>query len=177
MTIVPTVQSTRPPRQQRGMALVISLILLLLMSLIGLTAMQSSTLQERMAGNTRDRHLAFEAAEAALREGEAFLDQPTLPDFTNTAGLYQGNAANRPVWHGPAQAAGNGVRTFSGDIGTAVAQPPEYFIEELRDIILPGTETELPPPPTSISYFRITSRGFGGTAESVVVLSTIYRRD
>jgi type IV pilus assembly protein PilX len=171
-------RSIRAPAAQRGAALVISLILLLVMSLIGVTAMQSATMQERMAGNTRDRHLAFQAAEAALREAETFLNNsPALPDFTNENGLYQGAAANLPRWHGTAQRPGNGAIQATADLGGAVARAPEYFIEELRDIILPGTETEVPPPPTSISFYRVTARGFGGTQDAVVVLTTIYRRD
>jgi type IV pilus assembly protein PilX len=163
---------------QRGAALLVSLIFLLLMSLIGVMAMQGATMQERMAGNTRDRHLAFQAAEAALREAEAFLDiTPALPDFTNAAGLYQSNAPNRPVWHGPVLAVGNGVINYTGNLGAEVAAAPQYFIEELRDIILRGTETETPPPPSNVTYYRVTARGVGGTQEAVVVLSTIYRRD
>lgn len=55
---------------QSGMALVISLILLLLLTLISMSAMRMSGLEEKMAGNDRDRNLAFQAAESALRAGE-----------------------------------------------------------------------------------------------------------
>ena len=47
-------------------------------------------IQERMAGNTIDRQLAFQAAEAALRDGERFIANTTLKldeivfDFTTT---------------------------------------------------------------------------------------------
>lgn len=61
------------PRSQRGAALATSLILLLMLTLIGVTAMQSTTLEEKMAGNLRSEHLAFQAAEAALRAGEEWL--------------------------------------------------------------------------------------------------------
>jgi type IV pilus assembly protein PilX len=165
-------------QRQHGAALLVSLIFLLLMSLIGVMAMQGATMQERMAGNTRDRHLAFQAAEAALREAEAFLDiTAALPDFINAAGLYQSNAPNRPVWYGPVQAAGNGAINYTGNLGAELAAAPQYFIEELRDIIMPGSETETPPSPSSVTYYRVTARGVGGTQEAVVVLSTIYRRD
>ncbi len=168
----------RLPRRERGAALLVALVMLLIMSMIGVTAMQGSAMQERMAGNSRDRNLAFQAAEAALREAEIFLELPgALPDFINAGGLYQANALNRPVWHGPAPAVGNGSLIYAGDLGAQIALPPEYFIEELRDIILPGIETETPPPPSNISYYRVTARGFGGSADAVVVLTSIYRRD
>lgn len=54
-----------------GAALVISLLLLLVMTLLGLGASQSTRLQERMAGNQRDQELALQAAEAALRYAES----------------------------------------------------------------------------------------------------------
>lgn len=58
-------------RQQSGAVLVISLIMLLLLNIIGVTALQTTTLEEKMAGNMRDRIIAFQAAEAALRDAEA----------------------------------------------------------------------------------------------------------
>ena len=54
---------------QRGSALIVALVFLLAMTLIGTTAMQGTTQQERMAGNYWDRNLAFQAAEAALSVG------------------------------------------------------------------------------------------------------------
>jgi len=71
-------------KHQGGAALMFSLIFLLLLTIIGLTAMQSSTLQERMAGNTRDTNLAFQAAELGLRAGET-RTPPGLPRSISTA--------------------------------------------------------------------------------------------
>jgi Tfp pilus assembly protein PilX len=56
---------------QSGMALIISLIILLLLTLISVSAMKVNSLEEKMAGNDRNRNTAFQAAEAALRAGEA----------------------------------------------------------------------------------------------------------
>ncbi|GAA0705462.1 pilus assembly PilX family protein [Dokdonella soli] len=55
--------------RQRGVALFVALIMLLLMSLIGITAMQVTVLQERMAGNFKVRHDGFEAGETLLGKG------------------------------------------------------------------------------------------------------------
>lgn len=65
--------SRRSSCRQRGAALVISLLLLLVMTLLGLGASQSTRLQERMAGNQRDQEVALQAAEAALRGAEKLL--------------------------------------------------------------------------------------------------------
>ncbi len=47
-----------------------SVMFILVLTMLGLAAMQSSTLQERMAGNQRDRSIALQAAELALRDAE-----------------------------------------------------------------------------------------------------------
>ena len=58
----------RPPqhRLQHGAALVTSLVILLVLTLLGIAAMRTSTLEERMAGNVQDTVHAFEAAESGL---------------------------------------------------------------------------------------------------------------
>ena len=56
---------------QRGMALLVSLVFLLLLTLIGLSSMQSATLQEKMAASVALHNQSFQSAEAALRVGES----------------------------------------------------------------------------------------------------------
>jgi type IV pilus assembly protein PilX len=58
---------------QKGVALFVSLVFLLLLTIIGVSAMKSATLQEKMAGNTRFKTITFQYAEAGLREGEGFI--------------------------------------------------------------------------------------------------------
>ncbi|MHC8385420.1 pilus assembly PilX family protein [Pseudomonas sp. LB3P14] len=62
---------------QRGMALLVSLVFLLLLTLIGLSSMQSATLQEKMAGSVSLRNQSFQSAEAALRVGESEVELKT----------------------------------------------------------------------------------------------------
>jgi type IV pilus assembly protein PilX len=61
---------TLPSASQRGAALVISLILLVVITLVGLASIRSTQLQESMSGNMYDRSLAFQRAESALRAAE-----------------------------------------------------------------------------------------------------------
>ena len=58
---------------ERGIALVVSLILLILITILGLVAIRGTTVQQRMTANFYDRELAFQNAEAALRAGQALL--------------------------------------------------------------------------------------------------------
>ena len=67
-------------RAQRGITLLVVLILLLILSVLGIAILRSSAMQERMSANMRDRSLAFQSAEAALRMGESVAQgKPTVP--------------------------------------------------------------------------------------------------
>ena len=151
-------------RRQRGVALIVALILLLTMTLLGLTAMRSNTQGERMAGNFRDRNLAFQAAEAALREGEEILrnDPPPLgmvigavPEPSDPASY------NTLGW--------NTAQLYDGTLQGLSAQP-RYFIELVR---LEG-DSEVFGDDQGI--YRVTARGLGGTADAVVILQITVRR-
>lgn len=52
--------------KQRGMVLLVSLILLLMLTLIAITASSQSTLQLRISSNSEQNNLAFQAAEAGI---------------------------------------------------------------------------------------------------------------
>lgn len=78
---------------QRGAALIVGLIMLLLLTLIGVAGMRDTLLQEKMAANMRDRDVALQAAETALRAAELQLSSGAEPTFTNSNGLYNQNFA------------------------------------------------------------------------------------
>ena len=72
-------------KQQQGAVLIMALLLLLIMTLLGVSAMQGSVMDERMAGNMHDHNMAFQAAESGLRDGGDWLLSLTarpLPDGT-----------------------------------------------------------------------------------------------
>jgi type IV pilus assembly protein PilX len=54
-------------KQQQGVALIVSLVILVLVTVAGVATMESTGMQLKMANASRDRQQAFEAAEAALR--------------------------------------------------------------------------------------------------------------
>lgn len=57
-------------QRQNGAVFVTGLIFLLALSLLGITAAKMATIEERMSANMRDRMLAMQAAEMALRYAE-----------------------------------------------------------------------------------------------------------
>lgn len=56
--------------RQRGFILFIVLIFIVILTMLGISSMQNATLQERMSSNLRDRNIALQAAELALRDAE-----------------------------------------------------------------------------------------------------------
>jgi type IV pilus assembly protein PilX len=161
--------------RQQGVVLITGLIFLVMMTLLGVTAMQMTVLEEKMAGNLRDENLAFQAAEAALREGELFLEQITLPAFDGANGLYHhaSHPAPDPIaWSGWTTSG----RTTSANI-QGVASQPRYIIEQLVSIPL-GSGGSIQQSATSLTsnMYRVIARGVGGTETAVVVLQSAYRR-
>src|SRR5713101_1420965 len=76
-------QTTPGKSRQSGTALITSLLLLLVLTVLGVVMMRTSVMQERMAGNTRDLNMALQGGEAGLRYGEAVLDALAVqPDPT-----------------------------------------------------------------------------------------------
>ncbi len=62
--------SLRSARRQGGAVLLVALIMLLLLTLLAITSMRETTLQNRVGGNVSEQKRAYNAAESALREAE-----------------------------------------------------------------------------------------------------------
>ena len=83
----PSKWSFAGPRRQRGAALYVALIMLILMALIGIVGMQVAGLQERMAANFLNVNLAFQNAEAGARVTERAIDTA----LSSPTGTYAAN--------------------------------------------------------------------------------------
>ena len=81
---------------QEGFVLIVGLVILGLLTMLALSGMRDSTLQEKMAGASRDSGLAFQAAESALRDAENCITGATPGcafDATNDAHFSKDDAA------------------------------------------------------------------------------------
>lgn len=165
------------PRHQAGITLVVSLIFLLLLTILGITAMNTSTLQEKMSGNLRDQDMALQAAESALRGGEAALrtawaggKPPADPTCTSTVcsiGTVQ--VTNDSWWFTNSLEYGG-----SGTQITGAAADPRFALEELSDEPL-SLNLCTPKSCPRAAYYRITSRAVGTTPISQSILEETYR--
>jgi len=168
--------TTGQAQYQSGAVLIVSLIILLLLMLIGTTGMQSTSLEEKMAGNLRDKDLAFQAAESALKGAETSLNPAALPTFSDvgTGGFYSDTSTiptaaailtdsfwtTNPVATSSVTTLGNGIVT------------PLYIIQVMGAADCPGAAIGS----AGCKNYRITARATGGSTNAVVILQSIYLR-
>jgi type IV pilus assembly protein PilX len=143
---------------QNGSALIVSLVMLLLISLIGVGSMQSTILQERMASNLQDRNMAFQASERALRVGETWLASNSLSALAN-------NRLDSPeAWNG------GGTESVSVAVsGGQLSVNPSYHTGWVS-VFCPSRQAG----GACFDRFEVTSYGQGGTASSVAILQSMF---
>lgn len=170
-------------KNQRGVALFISLVLLLVLTIIGVSAVQTTSMEERMARNTHDSVLAFEAAEVALRTGETFLrnnvnSTALFPPGGNNGLWKASDYAQTERWEQANIWTGANSVVVPGNVITGVAEQPRYIIEWVASV----QRTDNPYLQGSsysalfdrIEIFRITARGVGGTTNARVLLQSTF---
>jgi type IV pilus assembly protein PilX len=172
------------PRHQSGAVLAVSLIMLLILSLIGVSASQNTGLNERMAGNARDRNLAFQAAESALLAADDLLQNLNIVSCPvdlavndpNPIGVYQprdtdcdGITETLPVWEQIAWDNEDSIQ-YTGDL-IDIDTNPRFIIENLGVYC---TSIEIPCPVADLHRrYRVTARATGGSSHALVLLQTI----
>ncbi len=171
--------------RQHGFVLIMTLVFLVLLTIIGLTAMSTTSLEEKMAGNIKDKNLAFQAAEAALITGENWIySQIKRPEPDNSAGIYEPDSTTSTPWWESLNWNGSGILTYpnvpyqtvSGGF-TKVQTQPKYIIEDMGDMPEEGGSLVLPPYKSKgKTVLRITARGTGGTDAAVVMTQSTYSR-
>ena len=120
---------------QRGGALLLALVVLLLVTIPGLVGLESAVLELRMAGAQREYALAYHAAQGALNEGERVLWELTTPDLAtfedNRAGRYLPAEPGAPSRASAVDWSSNAVLTPASALGSPVQRQPRYLLEYL----------------------------------------------
>lgn len=171
-------------KPQSGVALFISLVLLLVLTIIGVSSVQTTSLEVRMTRNEHDSMLAFQSAESALRDAEAVVQAlVSTAGFTagGNNGLYEGaDMGVEPVFQQAAiWDAGNSRESETAVDG--VASQPRYIIEHLGAVVRSENAYQIDDPYSAsaadrIDIFRITARGTGGSINSQVTLQSSFGR-
>jgi type IV pilus assembly protein PilX len=172
--------------RERGISLIIVLLFLVIMTGLGATAIRTAMIEEKMSGNERDRQIAFEAAEAALRDGEseivALLTSASGFTLACGTGLCVPSATATPQWSSVnwngavphAYGSQSGAGTYPV---TDVSRAPRYIIELLPDMPpLPGCSAVVSSRAscTGGTPFRITAVGWGRRASTQVMLQSLF---
>lgn len=191
--------------KQKGSIIIISLIMMLLLTIVGLTGVKISNLEERMSGNFRDHELAFQAAEAALSEAEAYVENTTFVAanfqagctgtqcFTSTCTSGLCFNGSFPTTGAPAGSCTAGLTNtwedwdlWSDGSGkyksatplTGTSSTAKYIVEFRCFMVKDDTNSD-----ANVNIlaewaysFRITALAQGGTADSLVMLQTTYKK-
>ncbi len=148
---------TLRPARQKGFVLFIALIMLVLITMVTITSVQTAGMEERMAGNARERNVAFQAAEAAV--------QFCLVQLKTDSGVSAGLNILAPNGYTLA-ARWDVASTWTGADSTAVSlgavtvsrltADPRCLVERLGAA---GTTS-----------FRVTGRAVGGSGDAIVLI-------
>ena len=166
--------------QSRGIALPVTLIFLLVMTIIGVAAIRNVTLEEKMAGNLRSQQLAFEAAEQVLRYCETLVQElsishvafpPHLPQGPIGDGINQGKNHWELAENWRSDAVSIGLPSHVAR-SVGLVKPPRCMIEKMA--LTGDYEFDLNPADPLTAY-RITARGFGTSSNVTVFLQSYLR--
>jgi type IV pilus assembly protein PilX len=165
--------------QQRGMTLLVGLILLVMLMMISVVGFRNTTLSERMTGNVVDRNTSFQSAENSGKEALQVIESGAFNPAT--LGHYSPaltNGGNTNFWNQGAGATTATCLTTTPFSWTSCAasvttkyannaESAQYVIELLSQVSSGGSTT---------TNYRVTSRSTGGSGNAEVVLQVLYTK-
>jgi type IV pilus assembly protein PilX len=181
------------PRQQRGMVLIIAMLLLIVVTIMALSMFHGYGISERVAGTTRDKQRALAAAISAQQYAEFQLASGTapiagvcppgilpngmqiclppaapapLPNFASlpwTSGVTYAIFTSSPV---------NGISNVISATGSkdSATQSASYVQAPVFNIIDLGPNKGTP----AGEVYQVDAVGFGGTSDTVAVVESTF---
>jgi type IV pilus assembly protein PilX len=184
-------RSCSASRAQSGMSLFPALMFLLVLSVIGVAALNSTLMQEKMVSNTKDTNLAFQSAEAGLRDAEADVIKNITGGTVFSASCTHGLCTPPSTWPSPSSidiskaidwsnsglTRSYGAYTSSSALPDVAAQP-QYVIEKLSSLpVGPGGSAGIGLPGLPLNggaAYRLTVLATGVRAETRVILQSTF---
>lgn len=163
-------------RNQEGVVLVLCLITLVLLTLIGVSATNTSQLEAEISGNDKTYKEAFYAAEVSLAAGETVVNSVSsrldLNEGTTPGRYIKGT---QPVWDQLVWDDTHTAVVNPDPLGLSkMSAPPRYTLEERkfrRNSFVLG-----PDPSTGTYQFTVRGQGTGTSKAAHVVLESIYAK-
>jgi len=172
---------TAPGARQRGVALIIGLVILVVLAMLGVSAYSVATQDERLAGNARDHARAMDAAQTILRACEAYIEN-NAPAFNGTNG-FLAPPSNGQWW---AFSASNSSAPWS--VNTVpfnllptmlalqnAANPPDWMTNPpqcIAEAVPPNLPKGQPTPRGMLNVAHVAAQGYGINSTTVVTLET-----
>jgi type IV pilus assembly protein PilX len=162
-----------PYRSNSGFALITALLLLVGLMMLGVSSMNMSLVDEKLAGNVAHRNTTYQLAEAALRQGEEEVSRVINDETFN---------APQNGWNIPLKSTGAAAKGWADPsawanartvavAGAQSTQSIRYIIEELNGNVDSSDASSL-----KFQYLRVTASASDTRNNSTVVLQSIVRR-
>lgn len=183
------------PNRQRGVALITALIFLVILTMLGMSIVNTTTAEEKVSRNARDLDIAFAAAEAALRDAELHLtgmfqwpykpldpldyddactnglcDSGVIPVFQsiNDIDFYSNSGLGAKSQKIGAVTGSALVSGLKDDTDPTKSSQPRYMIEKVC------TTMNSSKPFCGTPAYRITAKSRGRLPNTLVVLQEVY---
>lgn len=171
-----------PHSRPRGMALISALLLLLVVTMLSVGMFRSFGLQERIAGNTREKQRATHAAEGTQTNVETWLvnNANTVAAGASSAGVTCSGIVTAPVvcsnviqnvttvpWSIGVQYQPAALTIGTAGTANAYISPPEYYISFLGQNYVSASGTQ------TVAY-QVDAMSYGGTTNTVAVVESTY---
>ncbi len=162
--------------RQRGVALITAILLLLVLTIMGISMFRSFGMQEKIAGNVREKQRAVSAAESAQQYAEFWLTNDAVPPTGTCTGPVSSaigqvclptaidfTVTPWPIHVTYAQFTADNTLTGNGaPTAGSYYSAPQFYITDLG---VYGTGGEL---------YQIDAVGYGGTPDAVAVVESTY---
>ena len=192
-------------KQQSGSVLLISLIMLLVLTIIGIASIRGVSMTQKMANSQKDYDLAFEMAEAALVEGEAWVDtydpgfkRAHLQASCSGTSCWKADCTNGQCFNGTFPNASltlceldppatdvwqvesywaSKAKTYS--VSLPAVSKPKYLIEFMCYTPKNPAAVATTPPDYGdwVRIYRVTAMGYGTNPDTRVMLQSTYRAE
>ena len=170
------------PKKEQGVVLFMSLVMLLIITVLGLSSVQTTSMQERMARNSRDSNLAFISAEAGLKSAEFVVSRYVVEEsldalVESSPGLFFEKSYNGTQnWENFDWENGD---YYVADAVEGTAAVPKYIVEIVQavtayedNVNLNNIDQDMGASRTHI--YRITAYGTGGTPNTHAMIQSTY---
>ncbi len=163
--------SVRSEQHQQGAVLVVSLIMLLVVTILGVGAMDVSLMELKMTGNYQQQILALNDAERNVLVAEMAIE-----DIVNTAGRFNFNAAEDGYYDSSLALQDiDSWGSLSQETGAGTTNTHQYIVEYIGKKQLPGESIATSPdggiPGDSAFAYLVTARSEVGKGATRIVQS------